>query len=298
MALIHTGDLSRAMMPGVRTWFGVEYNRYADEYSKIFSLQTSEKGFEEDVNYHGFTMASVIPEGTDLKYEGLKQGGVQRYKHTKFGKGYIITEEMIDDNQYAQLIQSMSGAMGQAMKQTKETVCANVLNRCTNASYVGYDGVSLCSTAHVLTRGGTASNMFSAVTPLSEIAVEQMMVEIGGFVDDASLKLSAMGNLIVIPRQLEPELKRILGSSLRPNSANNDINVVENAMPYIVDHYLSSSTRWLMRTNVAKGLTYFQRKPLEVRNDTDFNTKNMRFAFSERYSAYWTDWRGVYGNGE
>lgn len=285
-------------MPGVRSWFGLEYDRYPDEYTKIFNVLTSTKSFEEDVNINGFQMASVIPQGTDIKYDTLKQGGVQRYSHSKFGKGYIITEEAIDDNQYPELIRQMSSSMGLAMRQTKETFCANILNRATNNAYVGYDQAPLCSLTHNLTRGGTQANMFAVVTPFSEIAVEQMMIEIGGFVDDASMKLQAMGMDLIIPRHLEPEAKRILGSTLRPNTVNNDINILQNAMGYTVNHYLTSATRWFMKTNVANSLNYFQRKALTITNDTDFNSKNMRFAFSERYSAGWTSYLGVYGNGE
>lgn len=298
MAVIHTGNLSKSLMPGVRQFFGMMYNRFPDEYSHIFEIRNSNKAFEEDVNVHGFSMASVIPQGTDIQYDTLKQGGVQRYIHTKFGKGYIITEEAIDDNQYPELIRQMSQSMGVAMKQTKETVCANVLNRATNSSYVGFDGKELCATDHVLSKGGTQANEFSVVTPLSEVALEQALVEIGGFVDDASMKLQAMGIMLIVPRQLEPEAKRILGSEKRPNTANNDINVVHQAMPYMVNHYLTSATRWFVKTNVPNSLLYFQRKPLQIRNDTDFNSANMRFAFSERYSVGWTSYLGVWGNGE
>ncbi len=69
-------------------------------------------------------------------------------------------------------------------------------------------------------------------------------------------------------------------------------------MSYDVNHYLSSATRWFMLTSVPRCLNYFQRKALEITSDTDFRNKNMLFGFSERYSAWWSSYLGIFGNGE
>jgi len=302
MAEINTGAISKALMPGVREWFGNMYNRYPDQYVKIFDTKKSMKNFEEEVNLHGFGMGAVIPEGMGVTYDTMSQGPVKRYVHVEYGRGFIVTRVAIEDNQYPEVARSMSEMLGQGMKQLKETIGANILNRANNSSYVGFDGVELSSAAHLLTKGGTFSNELAVASNLSEASLEQALIDIGGFVDDASLKLQAQGQLLIIPRQLEFEAQRILKSQLKNDTAENAINVLNSGryLPqgFTVNHFLSSSSKWFVKTNVPKGLTHYERRALEIKNDTDFDSENMKFKMTERYAFGWTDPRGIFCNGE
>lgn len=302
MTSINTGAISKALMPGVREWFGNMYNRYPDEYIQIFETKKSMKNFEEDVNLHGFGMGAVIPEGTGVTYDTLKQGPVRRYVHVEYGRGFIVTRTAMEDNQYPEVARSMSEMLGHGMKQLKETVGANILNRANSSSYVGFDGVELSSAVHLLTKGGTYSNELATASQLSEAALEQALIDIGGFVDDAGLKLQAQGMKLIIPRQLEFEAQRILKSTLKNDTAENAINVIKEGryLPegFVVNHFLSSASKWFVKTNVPKGLIHFERRPLEIKNDTDFDSENMKFKMTERYSFGWTDPRGIFCNGE
>jgi hypothetical protein len=302
MAIITAGSHSKALMPGVRDWFGRMYNRLPDEYTKIYDIMSSDKNFEEIVNLYGLGYGAVIPEGTGVTYDVAGQGPVKRFSHVEYGRGFIVTRIAIEDNQYPMVIESMSKSLGLGMKQLKETVHANVLNRANNANYVGYDGVEFSSAVHVKSKGGTYSNELGAASNLSELALEQALIDIGGFTDDASMKIQAMGELLVIPRQLEMEAQRILKSELQNDTANNAINVLKSGryLPggYTVNHFLTSSSKWMVKTNVPQGLISFQRRPLEIKNDTDFDSENWKYKMTERYSCSWCNPMGMFFNGE
>jgi len=302
MAVINAGAISQALMPGIREWFGNMYNRYPEEYSKIFETKKSLKNFESDVNMHGFGMGAVIPEGAGVTYDTMSQGPTKRYVHVEYGRGFIVTRVAMEDNLYPEVARSMSEMMGHGMKQLKETVGANILNRANNSAYVGFDGIELSSAVHKLTKGGTYSNELAVASALSEAALEQALIDIGGFVDDAGLKLQAQGVQLIIPRQLEFEAQRILKSVLKNDTAENAINVLREGryLPsgFTVNHYLASASKWFIKTNCPKGLMHFDRRPLEIKNDTDFDSENMKFKMTERYSFGWTDPRGLFCNGE
>ncbi len=302
MSVINTGAISKALMPGVREWFGNMYNRFPDQYSKIFETKQSMKNFEEEVNLHGFGMGAVIPEGMGVTYDTMKSGLVKRYVHVEYGRGFIVSRVAMEDNQYPEITRSLSEMLGHGMKQLKETVGANILNRANNSSYTGFDGVELSSAAHLLTKGGTYSNELAVASNLSEASLEQALIDIGGFVDDSSLKMQAQGSLLIIPRQLEFEAQRILKSSLKNDTAENAINVLASGryLPqgFTVNNFLSSSSKWFVKTNVPKGLTHYERRALEIKNDTDFDSENMKFKMTERYAFGWTDPRGIFCNGE
>jgi len=298
---INTGALSKALRPGVNTWFGLAYDELPEQWSKIFDVETSDMNFEEDVNAYGFGLAPVKAEGQALSYDSMQQGFLQRYIHITYALGYIITREAIEDNLYMKLAKDRTDALAFSMRQTKEVVSANVLNRAFNSSYTGADGLSLCNSAHLLSKGGTMANIPAVAADLSEASLEQALIDIAGFVNDASLRISAIGESLIIPRQLMFEATRILKSPDRYNTADRSINAMYemNVLPggIIMNHYLTASqSAWFVKTNVPKGLRLFQRRALEIENDTEFDTENMKFKASERYSVGWTDFRGLYGS--
>jgi len=296
---INTGALSRALKPGVDLWFGLAYNELPEEWRQIFDVSMSEMNFEEDVNVNGFGLANVKPEGQTLQYDVMQQGWIQRYTHITYALGYVITREAIDDNLYMKLAQQRTNALAMSMRQTKENVCANILNRAFNSSYTYADGVSLCNSSNLLSKGGTYSNQLATAADLSEAALEQALIDISGFVNDAGLRISAMGNKLIIPRQLKFEAERILKSTLQNDRANNALNAMNSlgSLPggISMNHYLSSATAWFIKTNVPEGLKFFQRRALEVDSDNEFDTENLKYKATERYSVGATDKRGIYG---
>lgn len=297
---INTGALSKALKPGVNEFFGLAYDQFPEEYSKIFDVQLSSMNFEEDVNVNGFGLGMIKPEGSVIAYDSMQQGWIQRYQHVVYALGYVVTREAIEDNQYMKLVKQRTEALAMSMKQTKENVAANILNRAFNSSYLGADGLEMISSAHLLSKGGTWSNIIATAADLSEASLEQALIDIGGYQNDAGLKISAMGQSLIIPRQLQFEAERILKSSLKYDTAENAINAMKSigVLPggVIMNHYLTDSDAWFIKTNVPEGLKFFQRRALEVENDTDFDSENMKFKSTERYSVGWTDPRGIYGS--
>ncbi|CAB4120963.1 hypothetical protein UFOVP1_56 [uncultured Caudovirales phage] len=300
MAQINTGAIARLLMPGLNTIFGGAYEALPKEYSMVFPKEMSDKNFEEDLNMHYFGMASVKNQGEALPYDVVGQGPTQYYTHVVYGLGYIITKEAITDNLYMQQAKEQTEALAFSMDITKETVAWNILNRAFNSSYTGFDGVSLCNSAHLLTAGGTYSNVPTTACDLSELAMEQAIYSIQGFTNDRGLLIKANEDTLIIPRQLQHEAIRILGGDERYNTANRDINAMKRKGQFpggiVMSHYLTNSKSWFIQTTVPKGLRHFQRWELELENDTDFDTKNMQFSATERYSFGWTDPRGIWGS--
>ena len=50
---------------GLNTVFGMEYDRYPEQWREIYSTEQSQKAFEEDVQMIGFGAAPTKAEGTD-----------------------------------------------------------------------------------------------------------------------------------------------------------------------------------------------------------------------------------------
>lgn len=299
MSIITTGSFAKALWPGVNAWYGKAYNDYSVEYTDLFDKFTSSKAFEEDVGISSFGLAVQKTEGAPISYDTERQGFITRYQHVVFALGFVITREMMEDDQYDVVGQKRANALARSIRQTKEIFGANVYNRAFNASYTGGDGVTMINASHPNIKGGTWSNIIATAADLSEAAIEQACIDIAGFTDDAGLLIAARPMSLVIPRQLIYEAKRILGSEHRVGTDNNDLNALKTmgAIPKVVtNHYLTDTDAWFIRTDVKDGLKYFERRADSFDTDNDFDTDNAKFKAMSRYSFGWTDPRAIYGS--
>lgn len=299
MSVINSGSFAKALWPGVNAWYGAAYDEYPTEYDKLFDKFTSSKAFEEDVGQSGFSLAVVKPEGSAITYDSARQGFITRYQHVVYALGFIITREMMDDDQYDVIGKKKATALAMSMRQTKEIVAANVYNRAFNAAYTGGDGVSMINASHPNVSGGTWSNLIATAADLSEGALEQACIDIAGFTNDRGLLIGVRPESLVIPRQLIFEAKRILNTEGRVSSDLNDINALKNMglIPKtVVNHYLTDTDAWFIRTGVKDGLKYFERRADSFDMDNDWDTENAKFKATARYSFGWTDSRAIYGS--
>lgn len=297
--VINTGSFAKALWPGVNAWYGKAYNEYPVEYMQLFETHSSSRAWEEDVGTSGFGLAVQKGEGAPISYDSERQGFISRYQHTVFALGFVITREMMEDDQYDIVGKRKSEGLAFSMRQTKEIIGANVYNRAFSGSYLGGDGVALISNAHPNIRGGTWSNQIGTAADLSEAALEQACIDIAGFTNDAGLLIAVRPETLIIPRQLMFEAKRILQTEGRVGTDLNDLNALKTlgVIPKVVtNHYLTDTDAWFIRTNVKHGMKYFERRGDSFEMDNDFDTENAKFKATARYSFGWTDPRGIYAS--
>jgi len=299
MAIINSGSFAKALWPGVNAWYGKAYDEYDVEFTKLFDKNTSTKQFEEDVGQSSFGLAISKSEGSPIQYDSERQGFTTRYTHGVFALGFIITREIMEDDQYDVVGQAKAQGLAFSMRQTKEVLGANVYNRAFSSSYVGGDGVALLSASHPNIAGGTWSNLIGTASDLSEASLEQAVIDIAGFTNDRGLKIAVRPQSLVIPWQLAFEANRILKSQGRVGTDNNDVNALNSMGLFkdvIVNHYLTDTDAWFIRTNVPHGMKYFERRADAFDMDNDFDTENAKFKATFRASWGWTDPRGLYGS--
>jgi len=246
---INRSQLAKELEPGLNALFGLEYARYENEAAEIFSQESSDRAFEEEVMLVGFGEAAVKTEGAAVQFDTAKESFTARYTHETIALAFALTEEAVEDNLYDTLSARYTKALARSMAYTKQVKGANVLN--TAFTTTGGDGVSLVNTAHPTTLGGNFSN-------------------------------------------------RILNSTLRVGTADNDINAMRNMgmLPegYTVNHYLTDTDAWFLKTDCPNGFKHFTRAALATGMEGDFDTGNMRYKARERYSYGYSDPRCVYGS--
>jgi hypothetical protein len=302
---ITTGNVPRALQEGVRTFFGEAYKERDPIWNKIFDSKQSQKAFEVDVQLEGFGLASKKPEGQEVQFDSRRQGFAPKYINATYAKGFVITEEMMEDNLY-NLALSDARSLGKSMRVTKEIVHHNIINNGFNAAFVmpDGDGKSLFATDHLNgpSNTGTYSNRLAVGSAFSEAALEDLLIQVDKATDARDKPIHLMAERLVGPPELRFDFERVLESVLQSGSDTNNVNAVNNMGAirdgYMTSVYLTSPTAWFLKTDCDNGLNSFERRALQFGEDNSFTTGNARFKASERYQPGWTDPRGIYAGNE
>ena len=297
---INRAQLVKELVPGLHALFGLEYERYPAEYEEIFDTESSERAFEEEVMLSGFGEAPVKSEGSMVTYDTAQESFTARYSHETIALAFSLTEEAIEDNLYDTLSSRYTRALARSMMTTKNIKGANILNTAFSSSFVGGDGKELCATDHPTVGNETQRNELSTAADLNETSLEQSLIDIAAFEDERGLKINAQARKLIIPTALQFVADRLLETPGRVGTADNDINAVRNMgmVPegYTVNHYLTDTDAFFLKTDVPNGLKHFVRTPVSTNMEGDFETGNVRYKARERYSFGFSDWRAIFGS--
>ena len=297
---ISRSQLMKELEPGLNALFGMEYDRYDDEWAEIFETESSDRAFEEEVMLAGFGQAPVKAEGAAVSFDTANEAYTARYTHETIALAFAITEEAVEDNLYDRLSTRYTRALARSMSNTKEVKGANILNNAFDSTYTFGDGKELCATDHPTVGGGSLRNELSTAADLNETSLEQALIDIAAFIDERGLLVAVQGRKLVVPPALQFVADRLMASTLRPGTADNDINAMRNMgmLPdgYTVNHYLTDTDAFFIKTDAPNGFKHFDRSPVRTSMEGDFDTGNVRYKARERYSFGVSDPRCVFGS--
>ena len=296
---ISRSQLVKELEPGLNALFGLEYKRYDNEHAEIYDVENSDRAFEEEVMLSGFGNAQVKGEGAGVSFDDAQETFTARYSHETIALAFAITEEAIEDNLYDRLASRYTKALARSMANTKQVKAANVLNNAFDDNFAGGDGKALCADNHP-TLAGSFKNELGTSADLNETSLEQSMIDIAQMTDERGLKIAARGVKMIIPSELQFTAERLMKSQGRVGTADNDINAINSMgmvpQGYVVNHFLTDSDAFFIKTDVPNGLKMFVRAPIKTAMEGDFDTGNVRYKARERYSFGFSDPRGLFGS--
>lgn len=294
--VITTGNHPKALWPGMHAFFGATYGEHPEQYRDIFSIEKSSKNYEEDTKLTGFGMAPVKGEGQAVSYDSESQGFTKKYTHVVYGLGYVVTEEEMEDNLYEIVSKRRIKRLAFSMRQTMETVGANVLNRAFSNSYLGGDSKELLATDHP-SLAGTYSNELATPADFSEASLEDLIIQISNAVNERGHKIRLMPKKLIHPTAIQFDVSRVLKSEFTPDTANNAINAVRLVgLKPVMNNYLTDTDAWFVTTDAPNGLQMFERRAMAFAQDNDHDTGNAKAKATMRFSVGWTDPLGCFGS--
>ena len=297
---ISRNQLVKELEPGLNALFGLEYKQYENQSADIYTTESSDRAFEEEVMLSGFASAQVKPEGSGVTYDNAQETFTARYTNETIALAFAITEEAIEDNLYDRLASRYTKALARSMAQTKQVKAASPLNNGQpSGSFTSGDGVTLFNTSHT-TIAGSFSNTLATAADLNETSLEQALIDIAALTDERGLKIAAKGVKMIIPSALQFTADRLMKSQGRTATADNDINAIKSMgmipQGYAVNNFLTDTDAWFISTDVPNGMKHFERTPLTTKMEGDIDTGNVRYKARERYVFGVSDPRGIFSS--
>lgn len=294
-----SGSFSELLAPGLSKVFHRAYNEAPQVWTELFNAQQSSRAYEEYFSFAGLELFRPYGELEDIELTAARPGYKVRLVHRKWGNGYKLSQELIDDNQYSGVIEQFPTFLARAARATKETVAAAVFNLGFSGSQLGGDGKPLFATDHPLygVNGGTTSNTFATPRALSHTALKDAIIQLKRTRADDGILSPVTPAILLVPDNLYFRALEILGTDRVPYSADNTVNVLRSENLRVVAwSYLTDEDNWfLLAPKAQTGLVYLERWPLrQEMRDITLNQSMVHIAY-ERYSFGFYDHVGTFG---
>lgn len=295
---INTTQIANLLRPGMAAVFG-DYPSYPSQWSEIFETYQSDKAVEIEVEMKFLGLAQLRPEGSPTAIDTMGQRYVTQYQSRYVALSFNITRAAIMDNLYKTKFPMMVKSLKKSMAQTKEILGAGILNNGFNAAYPIADGQPLFSTAHPVD-GGTVANTPTVQADLNEASLEAGIIAIRQFRDQANLICMTQPQKLIVGPQGEFAATRLLNSSFRTQTPNNDISAVYNnsSVPkgYRVNQFITLPNAWFLLTDAPDSFKHYVREAIETDMYCCFSTDNIMAKAVERYAFGVSNFRGAYGS--
>jgi phage major head subunit gpT-like protein len=307
MSVLSRANFADMLDPAFRKIFSDADKELTYKYNQVFNIFNSSKNIEKDSGISGLMQMAEIGEGEAISVDTVYQGYDSTYTHKKFGRKTTITEEMVDDDQYREVEKRAKG-LAIALNRTVEQSAADVLNNGWTAGaggkaagfLAGGDGKALFATDHPRLDGGTAQSN-STTMDLAEDALETVLVAMRAIKDDRGELMLVQPDTLIVPPALEKEARILLDTSGRVGTANNDINPYQGRLNLVVWDFIGaaaggSDTAWFVVDSKQNPLNWFWRKQGSLERNVDFDTGNIEYKLTARWSNGFSTWRGIYGS--
>jgi hypothetical protein len=268
-------------------------------YTRFVNVGSSKKAQETDYQMTGLGSLAAIAEGEDVVYDNPISGATKVYTHAGSGLGYKITPEMVRHEQYGQM-KKMEASLIRATVDKQETDAHSILNNGFSTSYTGFgSGEALFSTSHARLDSGTAN----ANTPATQIslgvtALQNAIIAFRGWKDDRGRPIRGIPKLLIIGPSDLMTARELLGTTLKPGTANNDLNAIrEDGLSFMDTPYLtdSASNSWFLIGD-GHDLNFIWDLRPTVTMDEDFDSDIIKRKVKQAYSYGYGSWINTYGS--
>lgn len=274
------------------------YDMHPSRRELLFKIVPHDREIWQSTEMHDLPLFKVVPEATEYSYERAMQGANKTLTVVKYGSGFSVSREMVEDGKFP-FIADMSEKLGRSAKETQEIAAMNVINNGFTTELTA-DGVSLFNSAHPMPRGGTFRNTLTVASDLSESSLKQMLTDFETqFVTDNGIILNIKPKILWVHPDNRRYAQELVGSDLRPDSAENNINTLKSDGLIVMSspHFTDPDAWGLSADSSQTGLFIIARRGFQVEragSDLGFHTDSQYIKASYREAIGAVHGRGIF----
>ena len=310
MAVAMTGKFPKHLDRDIDKIFMNTYMRYPKKYAsvaKIINFPTGNKLTEAHVS--GLGNHRQLGEGQGVDFDLPVEGREKTVFPIKFGLGFQITEEMVEDAVHPN-IPKMAESLGISANHTIELFFWDLFNS-GDSVHRSDDGKFIFATDHeTLKSKDIISNKTDAA--LSETALQAHFEYYDTLVDEAGYPVYATLRNLLVPTKLRwlanTLLKQQGGITLATDSAPTGDNLLTtNPTNGYVDGWQASVVRYLdpafggddenwFTASEMHDMRLIWKRKIRMESGDDFHTGNRLYKSTMRFQTAAFDYKGVVGS--
>jgi hypothetical protein len=262
------GDLfGSAMLPVLEELFRSEYEQHPMRRESIFKVVPTDRDIWQYTELHDMPMFASVSEGADYSFSVPKQGYDKTLSVVKYGLGFSISEEAVEDGKFDMIADAIR-KMGKSARESQEQAAMDIFNNGFSSETTA-DGVALFSASHTTPTGSiTIRNLLTVAADLTHTSLSTAIADFEKvFRGDSGIYNRIMPKNLICASDERLNAKTILGSDLKSGTTNNDKNVLKDeGLGLISSPHLTDLDAWFLAAAPAEtGLRIVSRKPLETK---------------------------------
>ena len=313
MAGVMRNQFTEAMKKDLYRYFWEKYDETPPVYDMLFDVVTSDAAYERFTSAIGLGELLEKPEGEDLQADAPMESYTIICKNRSFGRLVRFSYETVEDaKKIDNMVMTTVGTWGRMVPITKEKFYAKFFNYgAYTAGYdvfdntitgvvddpsgdLIYDGDPFFSASHT-SRAGTSYANYTASRALSHTNLQTTWETFHqtNNRDERDQIISLSADTLLLPPALKFTAQVILETTLIPDSAENDVNVLKAILQPVEWAYLTDADGWFIGKKKA-GIMATDRQDVALDFWQDETSKDYFASIFTRFGGCVTNWRFWY----
>lgn len=264
---------------------------------KLFKTISTDRDIWQSSEIGDLQNFAEVAEGTDYQFVSPRSGASKTLTPKKYGLGFQITREAIDDGKFSMVADQMK-ALAESAIDSQEQSAMDIFNNGFGTTNVGRDGLALFSTAHTTPSGLTFRNRPTTHVDLSVSSLDAALTdfETQQIRDSGKIVNMQPRVLLVHPSQRRYAME-LIGSDLKADSSDNNLNSLKGeGLVVMSSPRLTDTDAWsLLAAPEKTGLKLIKRSGIETSSKEEFDNDTIKYKSRYREVIGFDDAYGIWG---
>lgn len=272
-----------SMLPVLEEIFKSELALHPQIREQLFQVKNTQRDIYQSTELHDMPLFESMNEAEEYSFFRPKQGASKTMSIVKYGLGFSISEEAVDDGKF-DFIADAVRKMAQSAQESQEISAMDVINNGFGSQNTA-DGQDIFSTAHTLPSGLTFRNRPSTDVDLSPTSLDAALQDYDlQFIGDSGIKKRIKPSILLVHPSNKRYAMEIIGSELKADSMDNNMNSLKSdGLRVISSPHITDSDSWfLMAAPSENGLRLVKRRELQTKSEEVFINDSIRYKASYR----------------